>query len=52
MKIAVAVALMLALAACAGPPRPNANVHVTPSGVRVAPSITGTLAGIGVRVSP
>ncbi|MEI4471495.1 hypothetical protein [Frigidibacter sp. MR17.24] len=46
------VVVLAALAACAGPPRPQANVHVTPAGVRVNPSVSGSLAGIGIRVSP
>ncbi|MEI4487997.1 hypothetical protein V8J36_17520 [Frigidibacter sp. MR17.14] len=52
VRAAALLALVAALAACSGPPRPQANVHVTPSGVRVNPSVSGSLAGIGIRVSP
>ena len=45
------VPLVLLLAAC-GQPRANANVRVTPEGVRVVPSLAGSLGGIGIRVTP
>ena len=42
---------LLLLSACSWP-RANANVHVTPDGVRVVPSLRTTVGGIGVSVSP
>ncbi|MFO1174588.1 MAG: hypothetical protein U1E48_05200 [Paracoccaceae bacterium] len=45
------VLALLALSACSWP-RANANVHVTPNGVRVVPSLHTTFAGVGVNVSP
>ena len=42
--------LVLMLAACSQP-RAHAALRVTPDGVRVAPSLSTTIAGIGVSVS-
>ena len=50
MRVAGALALILGLAACAQP-RAHAGVHLTPSGVRVVPSLSTSIAGVGVTVS-
>lgn len=49
--LAAALALGLLAAGCSQP-RAHAGVHITPDGVRVVPSVSTTLAGIGVTVSP
>lgn len=45
--------LMAGLAALAGCswPRAHANVHLTPEGVKVRPSLSTSIAGVGVSVS-
>lgn len=50
MRRAAAMALCIAVAACAEP-RAHAGVHITPNGVRVVPSVSTSIAGIGVTVS-
>ncbi len=44
------MAALALLAACSWP-RAHANVRVTPDGVRVLPSLSTSLGGIGVTVS-
>ncbi|WP_347312197.1 hypothetical protein [Defluviimonas sp. SAOS-178_SWC] len=48
-----AAGLMIACAALLGcsQPRAHAGVHVTPKGVRVVPSVSTSIAGLGVTVS-
>ena len=51
MRAFVAVLFALfALSACSKP-RAHAGVHVTSDGVRVVPSVSTSIAGIGVTVS-
>ena len=54
MRMALMAALLLGLAACDEPasPRVNANVAVTPDGVRVYPSASARVGGVGVSVWP
>ena len=40
-----------ALAACSQP-RAHAGIRITPSGVKVVPSLSTSVAGVGVSVSP
>jgi hypothetical protein len=47
---AVALVLLLALAGCSRP-QAHAGVRVTPDGVKVVPSMSTSIAGIGVTVS-
>lgn len=44
------LALLAVLAACSWP-RANANVRITPTGVKVVPSLQTSIAGVGVTVS-
>ncbi|MBS0564561.1 MAG: hypothetical protein JSR87_08845 [Proteobacteria bacterium] len=43
--------LMLVLMAGCSFPRAHANVHLTPAGVKVRPSLSTSIAGVGVSVS-
>ena len=43
-------AVMAALAGCSWP-RAHANVRLTPEGVKVRPSLSTSIAGVGVTVS-
>jgi hypothetical protein len=44
------MALLATLAACSWP-RAHANVRLTPDGATVAPSLSTSIAGIGVNIS-
>lgn len=50
MRAAGLLGLCLLVAGCAQP-RAHAGVHITPDGVRVVPSVSTSIAGIGVTVS-
>lgn len=50
MKLAGLICLCLLFAGCAQP-RAHAGVHITPDGVRVVPSVSTSIAGIGLTVS-
>jgi hypothetical protein len=44
---------LVCLSVCAcSQPRAGAGVRITPDGVRLVPSLSTTIAGIGVSVSP
>jgi len=45
------VLVCLTVAACSQP-RASAGVRITPDGVRLVPSLSTSIAGIGVNVSP
>ncbi|MEZ5772382.1 MAG: hypothetical protein R3D46_04120 [Defluviimonas denitrificans] len=49
-RVILSAGFCLMLAACSQP-RAHAALRVTPDGVRVAPSLSTTIAGIGVSVS-
>lgn len=49
-RVILSAGLCLLLAACTQP-RAHAALRVTPDGVRVAPSLSTTFAGIGISVS-
>lgn len=44
------MAWLVLLAACSSP-RAHANVRLTPNGVRVVPSLSTTVGGLGVTLS-
>jgi len=48
--VGLILAAVLLLGACTSP-RPHARVRVTPSGVKVVPSLSTSIAGIGVSVT-
>ncbi len=50
MKVAGLMITCAALVGCSHP-RAHAGAHVTPDGVRVVPSVSTSIAGIGVTVS-
>lgn len=50
MKLAAVACLCLLIAGCSQP-RAHAGVHIAPDGVRVVPSVSTSIAGIGVTVS-
>ncbi|WP_291337538.1 hypothetical protein [Albidovulum sp.] len=50
MRVAAIVGLCLLVAGCSQP-RGHAALRLTPDGVRVTPSISTSIAGIGVSVS-
>ncbi len=54
MMRALACASLVALSACGttSDPRLDANVRVTPDGVRVHPSAGMRVSGVGITVSP
>lgn len=43
--------VVVALLGACSPPRPHANVRLTPEGVKVRPSLSTSIAGVGVTVS-
>ncbi len=47
----VFVVLSLAVTAACSDPSLNAAMRVTPDGVRVSPSVSTSIAGVGVAVS-
>ena len=49
-RVILSAGFCLMLTACSQP-RAHAALRVTPDGVRVAPSLSTTIAGIGVSVS-
>lgn len=49
-RVILSAGLCLLLAACTQP-RAHTALRVTPDGVRVAPSLSTTIAGIGISVS-
>ena len=49
-RVILSAGFCLMLAACSQP-RAHAALRVTPDGVRVAPSLSTTIAGLGVSVS-
>ena len=49
-RVILSAGFCLMLAACSQP-RAHAALRITPDGVRVAPSLSTTIAGIGVSVS-
>lgn len=49
--VCLAAALCVLLAACTQP-RPHAALRVTDGGVKVRPSLSTSIAGIGLSVSP
>ncbi len=51
MKGAGVLVFCLLVGGCSQP-RAHAGVHVTPDGLRVVPSLSTSIAGIGVSVSP
>ena len=51
MRFGGALVICLLVAGCSEP-RAHAGVHVTPQGVRVVPSLSTSIAGLGVSVSP
>ncbi|MCB2115306.1 MAG: hypothetical protein KDE00_03165 [Rhodobacteraceae bacterium] len=50
MKSGFWLAAVVALAGCSQP-RAHAGVHLTPDGVRVVPSVSTSIAGIGLTLS-
>ncbi|WP_413871891.1 hypothetical protein [Albidovulum sp.] len=50
MKVAALLGLCSMVSGCTEP-RANAGIHITPDGVRVAPSVSTSIAEIGVTVS-
>ena len=50
MRVAALLGLCLLVAGCTQP-RAHAGVHITPGGVRVVPSVSTSIAGIGVTGS-
>lgn len=50
MKVAGLLCLCLMVSGCTQP-RAHAGIYITPDGVRVAPSVSTSIAGIGVTVS-
>ena len=50
MRSLVGMAALVALAGCSQP-RAHAGVHLTPDGVRVTPSVSTSIAGIGLTLS-
>lgn len=50
MRACAGIALCALLAGCATP-RAHAGIHVTSNGVRVVPSLSTSIAGVGVTVS-
>ncbi len=50
MRVAGLLGLCLLVVGCTQP-RAHAGVHITPDGVRVVPSVSTSIAGIGVTVS-
>ncbi len=50
MRLAAIMARCTAVAGCSRP-RAHAGVHITPDGIRLLPSVSTSIAGIGVTVS-
>ncbi len=50
MKLAWLLVAIALVAGCSRP-RAHAGVHVTPDGVRVVPSVSTSIAGIGLTLS-
>lgn len=51
MKPALSATLLVALAACSDPSL-DASVRISPSGVRVVPTVSGTISDVTVTVQP
>ncbi|WP_413872757.1 hypothetical protein [Albidovulum sp.] len=50
MRTLALLGLCLLVSGCAQP-RAHAGIHITPNGLRVVPSVSSSIAGIGVTVS-
>jgi hypothetical protein len=50
-SLAAIIACLAALAACSDPTL-NAGLRISPDGVRVVPSLSGRVGGVGVAVTP
>lgn len=52
MRLGLALLALALVGACTSPPRLGAGIGIGPGGVHIYPSISGSLGGARVSVSP